>query len=166
MTNCFVTDVRFCYLLHSDCGLNTHITAQLFQRISQRQRIHNSCKHTDMVCTGAFHFTAAATSPEVTTANNDGDFHTQVVSFFDAMTNFSYLTIIQTGLFIACKSFTAQLQQNTTVCKTHLYHSLLFLHQKTQMFLYYFTIMHTICKATSSVHFFQSLRIFQHMVSE
>ena len=120
MTNCTVADIRFCNLLHCDCCLYTNITTSLFQCIRQSQRVHNGCKHSDVVCSGAVHVSAAAASPEVAAADNDCNLCSKIIDFLDAGADFVDSFVIQSCFFVSCKSFTAEFDKHALI---HIFHS-------------------------------------------
>ena len=117
MTHRTVADIRLRHLLHGDCCLHTHVTADPLQGVGQRQRVHRGGKHADMVCAGAIHVAAAAASPEVAAADHNGNLGSQVIDLFDAGADGLQRAVIQAGFLVARKRFSAELDKHTLIHK-------------------------------------------------
>ena len=77
VTNGAKRDVRLCNLSHLDCRLNPNRLASLFQKVLEREGVHDRSQHAHVVGTRTIHAALAefCTAEEVASSDNDGNLH-------------------------------------------------------------------------------------------
>lgn len=91
----------------------------MLQSVCNCQSVHGCRQHTDLVGTGALHFTRGAATPEVAAANHNCNLRPFAVRQLNALANFLNRFHVQPETLLAGKCLAAELEKDSMIFDCH-----------------------------------------------
>ena len=106
---CTVLGEQFCHISALKRGKDLCLHSRVPEDLGYINTVHDSRKHSDLVCLRTVDGVACTSAPEVSAADHNADLYTCINRCLDLSCNFLYRIFVKASLFRTCKGLSAEL---------------------------------------------------------